>query len=212
MSSLDSLTPALFRSVRQLWLVVAVVLLHGCAGVPVQPVADPIPTPQRIPVCSGYGCLNIDIVQLNDAEWRSVRTLFVPRAENPTDERQQIARAIAQLEKIIGPKTETEHDKGGTFPGLFEAGQMDCIDESTNTTVYLRLLAANDLLRWHEVGPDATRGYFLFGWPHTTATVREKSSGNEYAVDSWFFDNGAEPVIIPLKQWRDGWNPPTAKP
>ena len=41
---------------------------------------------------------------------------------------------------------------------------MDCIDESTNTTVYLRPLAANDLLRWHEVGPDATRGYFLFGW------------------------------------------------
>ena len=212
MSSLDLPTPALFRSVRQFLLAVTAILLHGCAGVPAQTAADPIPTPQRIPICSGYGCLNIDIVQLSDAEWRSVRTLFVPRAENPADERQQIARAIAQLEKIIGPKTETEHDKGGTFPGLFQAGQMDCIDESTNTTIYLRLLVANDLLRWHEVGPDATRGYFLFGWPHTTATVQEKSSGDEYAVDSWFFDNGVEPVIIPLKLWRDGWRPPAANP
>ncbi|MBI3575587.1 MAG: hypothetical protein HY083_08050 [Gammaproteobacteria bacterium] len=206
----------------------AVILLHACAGVPAQTAADPIPTPQHIPVCSGYGCRIIDSVSLSDVEWRSVRAVFVPRAESPADERRQIARAIAQLEKIIGPKTETEHDKGGTFPGLFEDGQMDCIDESTNTTVYLRLLAANDLLRWHEVWPDATRGYFLFGWPHTTATVREKPSGDdsmdgggraapgavaeEYAVDSWFFDNGVEPVIIPLKLWRDGWNPPTAKP
>ncbi len=190
----------------------AVVLLHGCAGAPAQIIADPIPTPQRIPVCSGYGCRITDTVSLSDVEWHNVRAMFVPRAENPTDERRQIARAIAQLEKIIGPKTETAHDKGGTFPGLFEAGQMDCIDESTNTTVYLRLLATNDLLRWHEVGPDATRGYFLFGWPHTTATVREKSSDTEYAVDSWFFDNGVEPVIIPLKLWRDGWNPPATKP
>ena len=164
MSSLDSLTPALFRSVRRLWLVTAVVLLHGCAGVPAQTAADPIPTPQHIPVCSGYGCRIIDSVSLSDVEWRAVRALFDPRAPSAADERQQIARAIALIERFIGPKTDTAHDKGGTFPGLFEDGQMDCIDESTNTTVYLRLLAANDLLRWHEVGPDATRGYFLFGW------------------------------------------------
>jgi hypothetical protein len=212
MSSLDLPTPTLFHPVRRLLLAATVVLLHGCASVPAQTTAVPVPTPQRIPVCSGYGCQIADTVALSDVEWRSVRAMFIPRAENPADERRRIARAIAQLEKIIGPKTETEHDKGGTFPGLFQAGQMDCIDESTNTTVYLRLLAANDLLRWHEVGPDATRGYFLFGWPHTTATIRETGSGEDYAVDSWFFDNGVEPVIIPLKLWRAGWRPAAAKP
>ncbi len=238
-------TPAHLR------LLAIIMLLSGCASGSHDPVTvEPLLTPQRIPVCSGYGCRIIDTVSLSDVEWRSVRAVFVPRAETPADERRRIARAIAQLEKIIGPKTGTEHDKGGTFPGLFEAGQMDCIDESINTTVYLRLLAANDLLRWHGVGPDATRGYFLFGWPHTTATVREKPSGDdsmdgggrassgtnaeveqrrerlpeqspratpgaaaeEYAVDSWFFDNGVEPVIIPLKLWRDGWRPPVATP
>lgn len=187
------------------------VLLHGCAGVPLPAVTEPIPTPQHIPVCSGYGCRIIDTVSLSDVEWRAVRVLFSPRASSATDERQQIAQAIALIERFIGPKTDTAHDKGGTFPGLFEDGQMDCIDESTNTTFYLRLLVADGLIHWHDVGPDATRGYFLFGWPHTTATIREKSSGMEYAVDSWFFDNGAEPAVIPLGQWRDGWNPPAAQ-
>ncbi|MBI3570493.1 MAG: hypothetical protein HY082_05255 [Gammaproteobacteria bacterium] len=208
MRSLNLLVSVWSRPVRRFWWVA--ILLHGCAGAPIQAVTEPVPTPQHIPVCSGYGCRIIDIVSLSDVEWRAVRALFNPRAPSAADERQKIARAIALIERFVGPKTDTAHDKGGTFPGLFEDGQMDCIDESTNTTFYLRLLVADGLIRWHNVGPDATRGYFLFGWPHTTATVREKSSGDEYVVDSWFFDNGAEPVIIPLKQWRDGWNPPAA--
>lgn len=188
---------------------VAVLLLSGCASVPPSEAPiEPLPSQHALPVCSGYGCRIVDTVSVSDVEWRAVRALFEPRAHGAAEERRQIARAIALIERFVGPKTDTAHDKGGTFPGLFQDGQMDCIDESTNTTLYLRLLAADGLMRWHDVGPDATRGYFLFGWPHTTATLHEKSSGAAYAVDSWFFDNGAEPVIIPLEQWRDGWNPP----
>ncbi len=212
MSPADLSESAQLRPVTWLILAAVAALLFGCAGMHDQPVTEPAPTPQRLPICSGYGCANIDTVSLSAAEWRAVRALFNPHADSPAAERRQIARAIGQLERIVGPKTETDGDKGGTFPGLFEAGQMDCIDESTNTTVYLRLLAAENLLRWHEVGADATRGYFLYGWPHTTATIREKSSGDEYVVDSWFFDNGVEPVVIPLKQWRTDWNPPATPP
>ena len=212
MSPADPVESTLLRPVARLILAAVAALLSGCAGMRHPPVPEDEHIPQRFPVCSGYGCANIDTVSLSAVEWRAVRALFNPRADNPAAERRQIARAIGQLERIVGPKTETEGDKGGTFPGLFESGQMDCIDESTNTTVYLRLLAAENLLRWHEVGADATRGYFLFGWPHTTATMREKNSGDEYAVDSWFFDNGIEPAIVPLKQWRDGWNPPATPP
>src|SRR3989344_4410333 len=173
-------------SARWRLLAVLVFFLSNCANDPRGPTAvEPIPTPQRIPVCSGYGCRIIDTVSLDDVEWRAVRAIFHPRASSAVDERQQIARAIALIERFIGPKTDTPF--------------------------YLRLLVADGLIRWHAVGPDATRGYFLFGWPHTTATMREKSSDTEYVVDSWFFDNGAEPVIIPLEQWRDGWDPPAAK-
>lgn len=212
MSPTDPAESALLRPVTRLVLAAVAALLSGCAGMRDQPVSGPAPIPERLAVCSGHGCANVDTVNLSTVEWRAVRALFDPHADNPAAERRQIARAIALIERFVGPKTGTDGDKGGTFAGLFEAGQMDCIDESTNTTVYLRLFVAGNLLRWHAVGADATRGYFLFGWPHTTAVIREKNSGDEYAVDSWFFDNGAEPVIIPLAQWLTGWNPPATPP
>jgi hypothetical protein len=212
MSPADLIESYLWRPATRLVLAAVAALLSGCAGMRDQPVSGPAPIPERLPVCSGHGCANIDTVSLSAVEWRAVRALFNPHADSPAAERRQIARAIALIERFVGPKTGTDGDKGGTFAGLFEAGQMDCIDESTNTTVYLRLLVAENLLRWHEVGADATRGYFLFGWPHTTAVIREKNSGDEYAVDSWFFDNGAEPVVIPLAQWLTGWNPPATPP
>ncbi len=183
--------------------------LTACAGAPAP--EPPAPSPRHLPVCWGHGCANRETVSLNDAEWQRVRAYFGPSARDAETERARIARAVGELERIIGPKTGTDVDRGGTFPGLFRRGQMDCIDESTNTTNYLRLFAAQGLLRWHAVGEDATRGYFLFGWPHTTATIRENDSGAEYAVDSWFFDNGVDAVVVPLRQWRDGWSPPAIK-
>jgi len=178
--------------------------LAACAGAPVP---EPPPTPRHIPVCWGFGCAQRAAVSLSDAEWQRVRAHFSPTARDAATERAQLARAVGELERVVGPRTGTERDRGGTFVGPYEGEQMDCIDESTNTTGYLRLFAAQHLLRWHTVGETATRGYLLFGWPHTTATIREEASGAEYAVDSWFFHNGADAVVVPLKQWRAGWSP-----
>jgi hypothetical protein len=169
---------------------------------------EPVLSLQHIPVCSGYSCTDLDIVSLNDAEWQRIRAHFLPPARDAATERSQIVRAIGEFERIIGPKTGTDLDRAETHPRLFDRGQMDCIDESTNTTNYLRLLAIQGVLRWHAVGEASMRGYFFFGWPHLAATIREQASGSEYAVDSWFFENGADAVVLPLEQWRDGWSPP----
>lgn len=180
--------------------------LTACAGTSIP--EEPALSLRHIPACSGYGCADLDIVSLDDAEWQRVRAHLLPAARNAAAERAQIARAVGEFERIIGPKTGTDRDRAETHPRLFDLGQMDCIDESTNTTNYLRLLAAQGLLRWHTVGPAATRGYLIFGWPHSTAVIREKTSETEYAVDSWFFDNGVDAVIVPLPLWYDGWKPP----
>ena len=65
-------------------------------------------------------------------------------------------------------------------------------------------------MRWHTVEDRATRGWFFRGWPHTTAVIRDKRSGQLYAVDSWFLDNGKPPFILPLEKWKDGWDPEDA--
>jgi hypothetical protein len=161
---------------------------------------------ETISVCSEHGCSSVARVDFEQNELRQIRELF-PDTGDAAHERERIAEAISLLEKMAGARTGTAADRGRT--GLPRPGQMDCIDEATNSTTYLGLLSRLGVLRWHEVEQPATRGWLLFGWPHTTAVVRDILSDEAFAVDSWFFDNGAYPVIIPLARWRWGWQPPS---
>ena len=136
--------------------------------------------------------------------------LFEPRPENPEAERKCIADAIGIMEKIVGSKTGTDKDRAGTFGNSDTPGQLDCNDESTNSTTYMKLMVQAGLIRFHEIQDTKTRNFFFNGWPHTTAVIREKKTGQDvkvYAVDSWFYDNGKPAVIIPLSVWKSGWKP-----
>lgn len=161
-------------------------------------------------ICKNYGCAARVMVSFAPADWQQVRADFAPAAANAAEEREQVRHAIALLETLVGPKAGTEHDEAGapifTF-NLARDGQLDCIDEAYNTTTYLRLMAADGLLKWHDVGQPAERGYFLDRWPHNTATVIEHGSGTAYTVDSWFHANGEMPETVLLKDWLDGWSP-----
>jgi hypothetical protein len=145
-------------------------------------------------------------VGLDAAQQAVIRALFEPQAIDAAAERGQLRAAIAQMERYVGAMTGTSGDKGGTFNFVRER-QMDCIDESTNTWSYLLMFRRYGLMHRHEVADVATRGWVIFGWPHTTAVIRETATGARWAVDSWFFDNGEPPVVLPLEVWRRGWEP-----
>lgn len=158
-------------------------------------------------MCHSGGCADISRVSLTAEEWQRVRDEFDPMPEDAADERSRIANAIGVLEQIVGPKTGTEHDFAGTFGAFAAPGQLDCNDESTNSTTYMKLMKQDGLMRFHDILDTKTRGFFLNGWPHTTAVIRDKQSDQHYAVDSWFYDNGVPAVIIPLDLWKSGWKP-----
>ena len=165
------------------------------------------PAPGRFSVCSEHTCHKMTQVSLTPAQWQQVRNQFSPLAESAADERVHIARAIALMETLVGPLAGTANDKGRNFKGVGIEGQMDCIDESTNTTSYLMMMAQDGLITRHSVEDRVTRGYFIFGWPHTTAVIRDHATGERFAVDSWFIDNGEPPFMLPLPVWQDGWEP-----
>ena len=166
------------------------------------------PAPQRFSVCHGFSCAQVTQVGLNEAQWLVINSVFEQAAATPAEERAQIAQAIAKFETVAGVLAGTSGDLGeNAVNGLDLSGQMDCIDESTNTTTYLRILEKAGLLRWHRVEDRVTRGWFLFGWPHTTAVVSDRKDGRRWAVDSWFFANGQPPAIVPLDLWQGGWRP-----
>jgi hypothetical protein len=63
------------------------------------------------------------------------------------------------------------------------------------------------LIKLHAAEDLHTRGYFLNGWPHSTAAMREKATDKRFAVDSWFYDNGAPATIVPFELWKSGYIP-----
>jgi hypothetical protein len=166
-----------------------------------------LPKPEHFQHCRGYGCVIRDDAQLSDTEWNAVRRIF-DGVNSAAAERIATGKAIGLLERMVGPKTHTDGDLGGTFR---ETGreQMDCVDESTNTTMYLAMLQNDRLLKFHRVQrptyrtPMSTMGTGKL-WPHFTAVMIDKKTRIAWAVDSWARDNGFPAEIIPLKDWING--------
>lgn len=158
--------------------------------------------------CRGYGCKIIEEISFAEKEWKKIGRLFKPASKDATQERARVEKAIGLMEQIAGPITGTEGDVRGTFIKIGDF-QLDCVDESTNSTVYLLLLKEKGYLKFHEVEAPSVRLPIFGGgaWTHQTAVMREIESGVRYAVDSWFHDNGAPAHVVALRDWTYGWRP-----
>ncbi len=156
--------------------------------------------PPPFPSCLDFHCDVTWQVTLQAGDWQNVRALFAGDT-SPAGERERIGRAIAMLERKVGVITGTAGDRARNIPG--DGRQLDCIAESRNTTTYLRLLYNDDLLRWHEISEREVRHPLIFG-NHWTAVIRDLDSGQRYAVDSWFGENGEPPYIVKLEDWLSG--------
>jgi hypothetical protein len=169
---------------------------------------DIITTPayNRFSVCFEHSCEKVVTLSLSLAEWQMVISPLSAPSFSPASERDAIAAMLSNMETVVGMRTGTDQDKARNLTGFGLPGQMDCIDESTNTTTYLTMLAETSLLKHHTIMDRSTR-FGLFSLPHTTAVIRETDTNRRFAVDSWFHDNGQAPVIIDFILWKSGWNP-----
>lgn len=166
-------------------------------------------SPELFQQCHAYGCKVVDQVALSPKQWKTIEKTFRPKPTSAHAERKALAKAIGAFETEVGPMTGTDTDVYGTFVQMGR-DQLDCVDESTNTTIYLSLLEEKGLMRFHEtLGPTSRLPLIHYAgrWPHQTAVIREKGSGALFAVDSWFHNNGAPAEVVPLQDWKDGWKP-----
>jgi len=156
-------------------------------------------------ICHNHSCAKFSFIHLSTQQWGSVEALFTPPASSAVQEREYIKSAIALLETITGEHAGTYRDNAKNDISQGIHGQLDCIDEATNSTVYLRLISNAGLLKFHDQSSRTSRGGLIS--PHNTATIVERASNSRYAVDSWFYANGEPPVILPLTVWKSGWKP-----
>ena len=164
-----------------------------------------LPEIDNLVVCVSYGCRHRETTLIDSLEWEQVREMMESGdGDSPEHERQRVSWTIGLLERIVGPKVGTEHNKGRNREGPPGSRQLDCIADTVNTTTYLLLLSRENLLINHEVVEPARKGPLRLSYWHKTAVMEEKGSGKRFAVDPWFFDNGRPAAVLPLEEWRSG--------
>jgi hypothetical protein len=157
---------------------------------------------QSFRVCHGYGCFFQTSVTLTGADRSRIASIMASGSKSAEAERAAVRRAVQVFERrstqVIGvadrPKMDFGHGR--------EKGQMDCVDESTNTDHFLRYLQSTGLLRFHTVSRRDARGSFFDGrYPHFTAVLKD-GSGTLWAVDSWYEPAGGPPDVMRLAEWK----------
>lgn len=155
----------------------------------------------RLFVCHGFDCSYKTRVDLGAADHKQYAALFA-KADSPETERAAVRRAVQHAEErasgVIGIRDLPKSD----YTQSRVKGQMDCIDESTNTRSLLLYLEKRGLLKHHVVEVNRSRGFFADGrYPHSTAVLAEKSGTRRWAIDSWYEPAGGPPDVRPLDEW-----------
>jgi hypothetical protein len=176
--------------------------LAGCASVSSNYTGEITKTDtSRIIVCSGYDCYYKTKMPVGQADARRYAAIMAGGRASPEAERRAVAAAIQHFELQSAALLGRRDTPMSQFANGHVKGEMDCIDEGTNSESLLRYLAARNLFRHHTVGPTVSRGFILDGqFPHVGATLRE-NGGIKWVVDSWPTQVGAPPTIMPLDEW-----------
>ncbi len=166
------------------------------------------PKTAKIYICHGFGCAYKTPVNYSSKDLQKIRSILGSGRGSPAAERQAIGRAVQWQERRVAAQVGSANDVGGfDMENARKRGQMDCIDESTNTTSLLLMAEKHGYLKHHRVSAPVSRGFFLdLRYPHATATVTEKKTGKTFAIDSWVRANGQKPDILPLDVWMEQGN------
>lgn len=166
------------------WLRVVIVSVLFKVGLAVAPPLDPAFWPasgyarasdsevkhEQVSICFNYGCAVEEAVLIEKAVLRYVGELF-DQVTDPLDERDVIARAVAELYRHAGGQTPVFADRAGNLLDAGVEGRMDCIDHSTTTTRFLRMIERRGWLRYHRVAEPGRRTRFLL--QHLSAVIEE---------------------------------------
>lgn len=163
--------------------------------------AGPIPT--KLTACYGYGCRMEKSFPLTKGATDRFAAIMSEGKASPEAERAAVRKAVAYYEEMSAAAIGARDGPKSPVVASGEKGQMDCVDESTNTHHLLVYLETRGLLAHHSVQQNVTRGALVDGrYPHWTAVLKDKTDGKKWAVDSWYEPAGGLPDVVELAYWR----------
>lgn len=161
---------------------------------------------ERVQVCHAYDCSARTEVEFDAEQMRDIGQLFL-KIDSAEDERKTVAQAVGIFYLIAGTQSSIWQDHPGNEDDEDVEGRMDCIDHSSNTTVFLLLMQKNKWLRFHHVSAPMRRGFWAAHW---AARLVENDSGDEFMIDTWYFDPGEPAAVFSLEEWHTGIKPEIA--
>lgn len=194
---------AILQNTILLATLVSVLGLYGCSTSGSSAVGAYAAPNVSLKNCSGYGCIYTGQFSVSLKERAKLQKIMAGQT-TAADERRAIGVAIQKMEQIAKAKLRYQSDIGKAFQvNAGKRGQMDCVDESLNTTEYLFYLQGQGLLRFHKTRKHyAERGLLINGaYPHKSAVVVE-NNGSAWTIDSWPNDHAGAPQIMKLSVWR----------
>jgi len=173
--------------------------------------AEP-PKGNRVTVCHAYTCKMQTPYTFRQKDIAEIAGIMnkVKRADTPQEERRAVAYAIAHIDVEVGNKLGIKDRAGMQFSASGDPTQLDCVDVATNTTSYLLVMQANGLIKHHTVEMTMSKENLAKGmlqlnpvkyWPHWSAILQEKATGQKWAVDRWPFDQGENPAVQKVEDW-----------
>ena len=177
-------------------------VVAGCTSAPPDRMFGlPASGAAQLDVCHGFNCYFRTKVAFGGDDATLIAGYFAA-VDTPAAERAAISRSIQHFENKSTQAIGIADGAKSSIRVSGKQGQMDCIDESTNTRTLLLYLAGRELLKHHKVEPTTSRGIILDArYFHSTAVVRD-SAGKRWAIDSWYEPAGGPPDIMPLDEWR----------
>lgn len=186
-------------------------LLSACgstAGINLGPYYTYGPTKNEFRVCHGYSCQFQTAVAFSGKEWERLLRPLKSTFKSAADERTALAKVMGDIEKLAGKKSGTNVDLAEARGRPEDDFQMDCIDETANSHLYMKFIRQTRLLKHNIYERPVHRGYFIDGaWPHNAVAVRDLKTNELYVFDSFYKKNGTPPYVVSLAEWKAGWRP-----
>jgi len=158
---------------------------------------------KQVRICSGFGCIYKQTLAFTTDDLEHIQSVMGKGASTPKLERASLAELVAWKERLAQKRLKMRRDTRLSYQrdaGI--RGQMDCVDESSNTLAFIRIIEKEGLLHHHKAKRIAERGFLFDGrYPHKTAIISDKS-GKEWAIDSWKKHGGEPPQVIAYSIWK----------
>jgi hypothetical protein len=164
-------------------------------------------------ICFNWSCLRRQILTFTPEDMVAVKEqLRLCPSNNFHDRVQRLRIGVWQMELLAmkyQPLLANDRAVNESEHGI--EGRTDCIDNSTNTTTFLRILQDLQQLPGWSVSTPQVRHRFSIHQVHWTAVVIDAESDTPWSADSWYRPHGHLPMVMPLSSWSDeklSWEPP----